>query len=256
MRSKLLFILTVCFIFSIFSFNALAQDEEKAQSFLVWDVVVKPGMANEYEAAVKKEIEIFKKHKFLYSMSGYSSSDFHYYFSIAIENHAGIDAIYTAIEKVANAASDEWQTMAESAYHTYEYMKPGVITFNPTLSYIPENLDSQEELNFRFWSHFYVKPGKPSEFEEIMKKWVAMYKEKKISTGYNSYIGGIGTDQPYYFVAGSAKSAVESFSQGEKSNKILGEDGEKLWQKTLSLLRKLEDNMGSYRPDLSYILEK
>ena len=58
MRSKLLFILTVCFMLSIFSFNAFAQEEQKAQNFIVWEVAVKPDMVNEYEAARKKHLAL------------------------------------------------------------------------------------------------------------------------------------------------------------------------------------------------------
>ena len=36
----------------------------------------------------------------------------------------------------------------------------------------------------------------------------------------------------------------------------LGEDADKLWDKTKSVLRKYETKTGVYRPDLSYIVEK
>jgi len=257
MRSRIIAILTICFIFSIFSLNALAQDEEKAPSFIVWEVVVKPDKVKEYEAAVKKEVEIFEKYKFPYTMSSFSSSNFHYYFSMVIENHAGIDAIYEALDKVAGEAGSEWQAMQKIGAATVEYMNSSVLTLSPTLSYVPENprLKDKEE-NFRYWGYFYVKPGRAAEFEEIEKKWVELYKGKNISTGFNTYVGGIGADQPYYLIGLRGESTADYHTQREKNMKMLGDEMNTLATKTISTLRKYEEKTGMYRPDLSYVVEK
>ena len=89
-----------------------------------------------------------------------------------------------------------------------------------------------------------------------MKKWVDLYQEKNLSTGFSTYAGGIGTDQPFYFMALSGKSAADFYSQAEKEDETRGEDARKLVQKTLSVLRKHNSRTGMYRPDLSYISEK
>jgi hypothetical protein len=254
MKSKLLVILTVCFIFSIFSFNVLAQDEEpKPQLYMVWEYVVKPDMVNEVDSIVKKRNAILKKHKYPYTQSTSSSSDFHYYFSTPIENLAEVEEINRELNKIDDP---EWQETSKESYDNYYYFKQKIVTFRPDLSYLPESRLQEEEGNFRSWGFFYVKPGKTSEFVEIMKKWVELYKEKNIPTGFRTHSGGIGTDRPWYYLGMRGKSAAAFFTQTEKNYKILGADSESLWNKTKSVLRKYEMKIGMYRPDLSYIVEQ
>ena len=89
-----------------------------------------------------------------------------------------------------------------------------------------------------------------------MKKWVELYKEKDIPSGFNTYVGGIGTEQPLYIVTSMGKSAADFFTQAEKNQKKLVEDAQKIGMKALPLIRKVEDKTGMYRHDLSYTPEK
>jgi len=80
---------------------------------------------------------------------------------------------------------------------------------------------------------------------------VDLYKSKNISNGWNTFIGDIGTDMPFYFWTASGKSAADFWSQGEKETKILGEEEVmKLEQKDMALYRKYESKTGRPRPDL------
>jgi len=236
---------------------SLIAQENKSQHYKVWDVVVKPGMFTDYEDALKKQIELSKKYNFPFSWSTYVSHDFHYYIFAEIENHGNIDEISTAFSKIAQEAGDEWQRMAEGAYPAVEYMKRGVVTLRPNLSYIPEKPKLQpEEAKFISWGFCYVKTGKSSEFETIQKEWVKLFKENNIPTGFNMFSGGVGTEQPFYFWAMSGKSEANFWVQNENNFQNLGEGADKLWNKTLPILRKFEPKTGMNRPDLSYIIEK
>ena len=140
---------------------------------------------------------------------------------------------------------------------TYEYIKQGVIRTRPDLSYVPENprLKPEEGVYIR-WGQCYVKADKTREFEEIMKKWVALFKEKNIGGGFNTFMGEMGTDNPFYFWAEYGKSPADFYTWNEKESEMLGDELMPLWLKTLGLLRKFEGKGGMIRPELSYIPKK
>ena len=89
-----------------------------------------------------------------------------------------------------------------------------------------------------------------------MKKWVTLFKEKNIEGGFNTYMGEMGTDNPFYFWAEFGKSAADFFTWNEKEFEMLGDEVMPLWMKTLGLLRNYESKGGMFRPELSYIPEK
>jgi len=240
------------------SHGLIAQDEEpKEQLYLAWDFIVKPDKISEFEAVAKKRNAYYQTYNYPHQILCYSASDFQYYAIAPIENFAGVESLYTARNKITDKHGDEWQEINQGFTETYEYFKPFFVTFRPDISYIPESPRLQaDEGKFISWIFIYVKPGKSSEFVEIMKKWVELFKDKNIPTGFNTFAGGIGTEQPLYILASSGKSAADYFTQEEKEQKIVGEDARKLGMKALPLIRKSETKTGMYRPGLSYTPEK
>lgn len=257
MGGKVSVFLMVGLMVSLCTLTILAQaEEQKAQLFFVEEVVVKPSMLSVYEAAIKEMVAYSSNHKYQYPWYAYSTNDFHYYYVFPMENLSEIENIFKAWGEISKIVPEEQlQTMMKNYQGTYEYYKYGVFRQRPDLSYTPESPRLKpEEANFMYWGFCYLLPGKEKEFEENSKKWVDLYKSKNISNGWNTFIGDIGTDMPFYFWTASGKSAADFWSQGEKETKILGEEEVmKLEQKDMALYRKYESKTGRPRPDLSYI---
>lgn len=241
----------------LFPHGLFAQEEPKKQLYLVWDYVVKPDMVEEFEDVVIKRITLYRKYKSLYPMSTYVTKNFHYYFTVPMESLADVEKMYSIVDKIAEEAGEKWQEANKGLTDTYEYRKRGFITLRPELCYIPENPRLQlEEQKFFHWGFCFIKPGKEAEFESIQKDWAKLFEENNISTGFNLYVGGIGTDQPFYFYAMNGKNFSDYWNQHYKDFQVLGESAGKLNSKGLQTLRKFEEKTGRYRPDLSYIIEK
>lgn len=258
MRGKVLSLLMMVFVLSLWSIATLAQTEEqRAPLYIVEDTVVKPSKVAEYEEHVKMADELFAKYEYPYPVYAFSTEDFHYIFVFPVENFADMDNIYKATGEMAQKAGEEFQAMIKSAEGTLEYSTYFMVRYIPQLSYIPEKPRlKQEESNFILWECFYAQPTKEGEFAEVLKQWQTLYKNKDIPDGWELYVGSLGTEQPLFIAMFRAKSAADYFSQWEKTLELLGEEGQELLKKTVAPLRKFERKSGRYRPDLSYIPKK
>jgi len=258
MKRKILIFLMVTILFGLCALTNLAQaQEQKAQLYLVADVIVKPSEVSQFVKAVKEEVAFYSKYKYTYSWNVYSSVDNHYYFVMPVNDFSDIDNFYKAGGEVADKAAEEYQAMGNLFKGTYEYMRFSVSTFRPDLSIIAENPKSAEgETNFLCWDFHYVKPGMENEYEELLQEFKALSKKKGIIQSWSAMVGGLGNDQPVYVMIARAKNAVDFYSDNAKMWGSLGEEGSALYQKFMKILRKRETKTGWYRPELSYTPEK
>ena len=259
MRGKVSILLMVGLVVTLWAVTALAQAEEpKAQLYFVEDVVMKPSMVAEYEAIIKEVVPLCAQHEFPYPFYAYSTNDFHYYFVYPVENYADIDNLNKAWNELGKKVGvKQWQAMMERFVGTFEYYQYSVIRYLPELSYTPEKPRLKpEEANFVFWEFFYIPVGKEKELDEICQEWIELYKSKKISDGWETYVVEIGTEMPLYIFIERAKSAVDYYSQSEKILKLLGEKYQPLIAKTYAIRKKVELKTGRFRPGLSYTPEE
>jgi hypothetical protein len=255
MRGKILVFLVASLVVSLFALTTLAQvEEQKEQLFVIDEWVVKPPMANEFEAVVKESIAIYAEHKFPYPFYTFWTSDFHYHVMWPYEKYGDLDNWYEAIEELSKKVGEPWQALSKRVAVTYEYIHSSVYYHMPELSYIPENPRlKHEEANFFFFDIYYVQPGKTKEFKEIIKKFVALSKSKNITEGWDAYDGDIGTDMPVYAFVMRAKDETDFYIHNTKMWEILGEEGEKLWEESVALIRKRGDKQAWLLPDFSYM---
>jgi hypothetical protein len=240
-------------VFFVLSGLAGAQ-EQKAQLYSVTEVVVKPALAAQFEAGVKKEIEL----GYPYPYSAYSTDDFYYYFLVPIENYAGIDAMNKAEGEWSAKAGQEYEAMMKSLAGAVVHYRSGVVRFLPELSYAPKKPRFKaEEEKFITWGFAYLEFGKDKEFADIAKQFVEICKTKDTSIGWNMYVVQSGTEMPLYFWAEGGKSAADYWGESDKVIKKMGEEkyGE-LWNRMSALLRKYETKTGRPRPDLSNLPKK
>lgn len=258
MKGKISIILIVFLLFSLWAITALPQaKQQRTPLYIVEETIAKPPKVSEYEAHIKKAVDLFAKYNHPYPVYAFSTDDLHYISVFPVKSFADMENTYKAFGELAKKAGEEFQAMIKSAEGTLEYSKYFIVRYIPQLSYIPDKPRLKpEESNFIFCEYFYIEPGKEGEFAEVCKKWIALYKSKNISDGWEIYIGSIGTETPLFIVFFRSKSAADYHSQEEKTWELLGEEGEALKEKTLSITRKFEQKSGRYRPDLTYIPKK
>jgi len=257
MKTKVLIVL-VSFVVCLCGFTTLAQDQEKkAQLYVIWDAVVKPSSVADYEAAIKEEVALYAKYKFPYNWSTYHTFDNHYYFLIPVENFAGIDDIFKAVDKVEEMAGEEYQKMHDLFVGSYEYVKPTVFSLNYELSLLPEKKETESEGgDFICLDIDYVTAGKEQEYEKIIKEFQHLFQSKNVSQAWYCYKGIMGEKNPVYHWVSTAKNEVDFYTQNEKMWEALGEEGGSFYKQFMNLVRKREEKTAWYRPGLSYMPEK
>jgi hypothetical protein len=238
-----------------FALPAPAQ-EKKPQLYFVEDDVVKPAMVAQFEAALKETVTtLFKAYGWPWPFQVYATEDFHYYILYPFESITEIDKGFSIwYEMVGKFGEQKWDVLNKKMGDTTEYIKQGTVTLSPELSYVPERPRLKpEEMKSVYWGFCYVLPGREKDFEAQTKKIVALYQAKKISEGFKTWIGGMGTELPFYFFSMTAKSPADMFVTDEKTTKLLDPEATAIWNAMLKLMRKFESKMGTARPDLSYI---
>lgn len=255
MKSKVSVFVLVGLVVSLCSLTTLALGEEQeAQLWLVWDILVKPSKVMEFEKAMKDQVALYKKLKFPYPWSAASTEDNYYYFLVHIKKFADIDNMYKAFAEAEKKMGAEYKAIEKSFIGTYEYVHPYLAYLNPELSYFPENPRVKPgEEGYLFYTYLYFKPGMEAEAEAVCKEWKALYKSKGVPDSYFMWIGDIGTDMPMFCVVQSGKTGSDFYAQAEKRQKEMGNEATKLWAKTAKICRKVEQKIGMPRPDLSII---
>lgn len=260
MRGKVTIILMVGLLmsFCIITTFAQTQEEQKPQPIYLLKVAVKPSMIHQYETAVKELVALYKQYKGTYPWHGFSADDFLYYFDMPVENLADLEKMFQEDEEIAKKWGEEKSKEIDKSFAgTYEYVHSSMYYYRKDLSFIPEEPRlKSEEANYRLWAFYYVQPDKDKEFQDVLKKFIALYKEKNVAEPYYIYVGGMGTEMPVYVVAFISKSAADFWTHNEKTCELIGEEGKALSQKVISLVRKRDIKTAWYRPELSYIPEK
>jgi len=259
MRSKISIFLMVSLAVSLCALTTLAQEkEQEGQLFLIAEVVVKPSMVSQYEAHAKEVLELATKYNFPYPYNLFSTNDYYYYYAFPMKNFADIDNLYKAFDEwFKKMGEKESQEMMKSALGTYAYESFFLHRYAPDLSYTPEKprLKPEEE-KFFYWGFCFIQPGKEKEVAENFKKFVSLYKGKGADMGWDTLIGDVGTKMPLFSYVMWGKDAADFWSHSKEVEGIVGEEVGKIWEETLTYLRKFDIKMGMGRKELSYTPKK
>lgn len=245
-------------VMSLNSFISYSQDNpERYQGFIVWEDIVLPSEVEAYEKATQMQMELYAEQKFPNDIGIYSTSENIYYWSIPIDNYADIDTLYMEFGKIYENAREDVDEIDAAFEGTLESTTSWTCYMDMDLSYIPEvTEESDEEMNFCFWNYNYVKTGKMDEMKEVFKGWVDLASEKNAKQAWYTYIVDMGKESPCLFWFSMAKDAADFYSTNGKDMESMGDEAWELWRKHQSLVRKNDDQVGMFRKDLSYFLEK
>lgn len=215
-------------------------------------------MVSQYEAYAKEVLELATKYNFPFSYSLFSTNDYYYYYSFPMKNFADVDNFNKALaEWFKQIGEEESQEMMKRALGTYAYERIYLFRHAPDMSYMPEKprLKPEEE-KFFYIGRCFIQPGKEKEVAENFKKFVSLYKGEGADLGWDTFIGDVGEKMPLFYYVMWGKDAAEFWSHSKEVEEIVGEEGGKLWEETLTYLRKYDFKMGMYRKELSYAPKK
>lgn len=259
MKAKICVLLAGVFVACFFAQVMLAQaQEQKPQLWFVEDMVVKPSKINDFEAVTKDFNAVFKKYGFPYPMNTYSSDDFHYYLFYPVENLSDLQKAYEIFGDIGKKLGEaNLQALMKRQGDAIEYYKQYFLRTMPELSYLPKKprLKPEEKSAF-IWDIYYCVPGREKEVEELGKEWMQLLKSKNYNDEVLYYIGDIGTEFPVYYGVLFAKDFADLYAQNKKMWELMGDEGGKLYDKMMPLVRKREGKSGWYRPELSFTPEK
>ncbi|MHC5006633.1 MAG: hypothetical protein ACYTGF_04645 [Planctomycetota bacterium] len=233
------------------------QGAEKPQMFSIYKEIVKPGMTEQYEAAVKHMISEFHAYQIdpeKVHWMAVSGPEIGYLYVAPIENWAAIDRQHGYwMEVLETIGMDKWEEMMAPGEEAIERVEVFHVAKRADLSYVPENPRlKDEEIEYIHYGFYYVIPGKQKEIEAIAQEFAELYKSKGIDTGWSIYESVTGSDLPVIVVAQGARSAADFHSNRERLHELLGEDAKKIGMKLGATVRRMEFKEGTPRPDLSY----
>lgn len=231
--------------------NVYSQPENK-----LWDVdevKVKPEQVTNFEQSLKDIVQLFKQNNFPYDMQIYSSNGFKYYFFSEIDNMASYDQLLSAVGDFwSKVDSTVLNNFVKCYVYDHEFMlrQIGKFTYQPEKQRVP-----WDEFNYAVWDVHYIKGEKYKEYNELMVEFNELLKKSKFDDPIIMLQGMLGTESPMYIFALFGKDANDMMQQNQKMWQSFGEDGMKLYQKVLPLLRDREKIEFWYRRDLSYTKE-
>jgi hypothetical protein len=249
MMKNLLHHFAILLVCGIFIPNAFSQ-EKQVQLWLVGEEGVKPEMINQYFETSMELIELCKEENFPYPFSLWTTGDLKYYLWYPIEELNDITRIEEAWDAVTKKYGEEDFRRFEECI---EYQKSSVIATRTDLSYIPDSPRiTGDEQRYSYWQEFYIKKGMEKDVEALFHEAKALFQDKETNDLYYFGEGRIGEEQPVYFGWSFARDIVDYWEQDKKSRELLGEDLNKINQKLVTCLRRIEEKNCWWLQDLSY----
>ena len=231
--------------------NLFAQNVN--QAFWVHEDQVKPSMLKEYEAVSKDFIKACKEHDLKDADWATARIDGGTYLTIApINSMADFDK--NPMAPLAEKMGEEnFRAIFSRFDKCYDTHRNYMVHLIDDMSYMPNGLTTNTEgEDYRKWHFFHVTPQNVANLRDKMKEVKSLYETKGAKQHFRIYRNGFGSTGDYYLVVISAKDAQSYAKTSEETDKLLGEEGEKLFDDLMQYVHKYESKTGRMRPDLAY----
>lgn len=242
----------VIFVFSVYLGNA--QSSEKTR-YMVWEVQVSPEQLNNAISAIKAENAFFKETKHPGTNITQYTNDGYLWYSVPFKNYADLDEMEARMQKLWKDNPEKSKEIQEMFDKSYTKVGRIILESVPELSVLGEQTQAAPSgSKFRFFEKFYLKPGASEKFQALTKKYVELRKKHGIKYDFYTFYPVFAQDMDVvYFIDDTGNSPAEHFSLNEKQWKKFGEEGNKLWQEVVPLVRKIETHLGQINYDLMYV---
>lgn len=243
-------------LFCLFTSLIFAQDNANIQRYLVHLDPVKPGKVADYEKTATAFVKMCKENSYDQGWVTFVTEDNEYNYLSPLKNFAELDEnpMASLMEKVGE---DKFSNLFEDFDKNYNTHSDFILVLDKELSYMPDGITmTPEGENYRENTRYYYAPQDYDKALGVAKAFNKLYSEKKSKTHYRVYRSGFGTDGPYFLVAVSAKGPMEMEQNRMENQKLLGEEGRKLYNDLQGVILRAETVRGWIRPDLSYVASK
>lgn len=254
MKNLLSTISIICLLLLITQSPSFAQSNDN-QLFLVQFTKVKPSEGVNYEKEIKNFVQMISNAQVQSTVwYGSVSDDFTYMYAVPAKNFAVLDQPYWA-EAVKKIGEEKFMSTVSSLNKYVENQRTEMYMLSSSLSYQHADLKGVNN-TYREWTTYKFKPGSAVKVAALAKEWKDLYAKHNAKLDYQMYFSSIGVDENTVVTLDFAKNAEDLAKRETEVNKLLGEEGQKLWIKTLALLNEVDTITGEARPDLTYIPKK
>lgn len=239
-------------LFCLFTTLIFAQDNANFQRYLVHLDPVKPGKVSDYEQTAAAFVKMCKDNSYDQGWVTFVTEDNEYNYLSPLKNFAELDEnpMASLMEKVGE---EKFSKIFEDFNKNYNTHSDFILELDKQLSYMPDGITmTPEGQDYRENTRYYYAPQDYDRALSVAKAFNKLYSEKKSKIHYRVYRSGFGTEGPYFLVAVSAKGPMEMEQNRMENQKLLGEEGKKLYNDLQSVILKAETVRGWIRPDLSY----
>lgn len=237
---------TSVIVIATFLSASFANAQQPIQFFAHEDHV-KPSMNASYIEWLKKVRAVYEKSQVNTSYSVMVQDDNTYYFFSPMEK-LNIGAVY-------NSFSDTESKIGTEIFQDLLKQKAGHINSHHEFvtQLLPEYtyLSPGEGENYRHMMFWIPLLGKESESHQIAKEWINLHKTKNAPAGYQTFQTVFG-GEPAWVVVSWGKNEIDRLTKAYKTNELFGEEGAKLWARTLAITQKIYRKNGWFLPELGY----
>jgi hypothetical protein len=223
------------------------------QAFWIHEDQVKPSMLKEYETVTKDFIKACKEHDLKDADWATSRIDCGTYLTIVpINSMADFDK--NSMAPLAKKMGEEnFRAIFNRFDECYDTHRNYMVHLIDDMSYMPNGLTTNTVgEDYRKWHFFHVTPQNVANLRNKMMEVKSLYETKGAKQHFRIYRNGFGSTGDYYLVVISAKDAQSYAKTSEETDKLLGEEGEKLFDDLMQYVHKYESKTGRMRPDLAY----
>jgi hypothetical protein len=244
-------------LFLIFGLAAAGEENGAEQIVVLQEFAVHPEGMVGFEAVLMALQGPAAEHGMKYGWDVYSADDLRYTLAYRVEGLAGVEAMFADWNALGKRWGEEnaseWY---EKFFATFDSFKMSLWHPRMDLSHLPENMPKEND--FFYWGTLTVKPGHMEAVEQAFKKFAQIMTEHEVPSGWQTAIGGIGTEGPVlaYLEWGASAGAFFTRVDEIESNEELMKASEPIWMEMLPHIRGFEYVTGKYRKDLSWHPEK
>ncbi len=245
----------MCAGLALLAATAAAQQPPSGQWYLLHQEMAKPSQVAAFESTTREFIALVTKNRAAmpdFSFNCLQGEDFTYTFVVPIQGFAGVDKVMANFAALMQADGAKAGELFGRSGATYEHTSEWVVAHAPELSYVPEKPRVKiEDAKFLQYALYYVMPGKEQEVDAIGKDFIALFRAKGVTDGYNIYRSMMSQEMPMVAVEQWGQDEADFYAQVAKNDALLGDAQKPLLARALAITRRFEVEKTWARPDLS-----
>jgi hypothetical protein len=208
---------------------------------------VKPSMNAAYYAWLKKVKDVYTSKQVNLTYFVFAQDDNTYFFFSPMEGY-DIGMVYKNVADVATkVGNDAFQKLFAERTKYIESQKEYISLALPQYTYLtPEDDDA-----FRHLMYWIPVDGMDAEVDKIATEWVQLHRSTNAPNGYQTYKTIMGGESAYVIVSWG-KDEMDYLTKSAQGNKLMGEEGEKLWARTMAITKRIDHKNAWFMADVSY----